>query len=159
MNIKDVGLIVIHCSATREGQDIKRDDIKHMHLNRGFNDIGYHFVIELDGTIVKGRDLNVMGAHVRGHNMNSWGICYIGGLDKNGSPKDTRTPAQNHSLKQLIEILKVLSPKAEIKGHRDLSPDLDGDGVIESHEWLKSCPCFSVSEWVKPFQDSLPHQV
>jgi len=151
MKIKDVDLVVIHCSATREGQDVRREDIKGMHLKRGFNDVGYHIIIYLDGTVVKGRDLDVMGAHVEGFNRNSWGICYIGGLDKDGKPKDTRTLAQNHSLKQVIEVLKVLAPKAEVKGHRDLSPDKNKDGVIDKVDWLKMCPCFDVEKWVKPF--------
>lgn len=155
MKIKDVNLIVIHCSATREGQDFDIDDIDSWHRKRGWNGCGYHFVIKLDGTIQKGRDLDVMGAHVSGHNQNSWGISYIGGCDKDGNPKDTRTPAQNHSLKQLIEILKVLAPEADIKGHRDLSPDKDGNGIIEKHEFLKSCPSFSVEDWLKAFEDQI----
>lgn len=149
MKISDVKYIVIHCSATYEGRPYDVEDIRKMHKQRGFSDVGYHFVIKLDGTIQKGRDLDVVGAHVQGNNSNSIGICYIGGLDSEGKGKDTRTTAQKISMRKLVDILQVIYPTAEVKGHRDFSPDLDGDGVIERHEWMKECPCFDVTEWLR----------
>lgn len=134
--------IVIHCSATAECVDFDMTDIRQWHLDRGWRDIGYHYVIKLDGTIQHGRGIDQMGAHVSGHNANSIGICYVGGLDADGKSKDTRTPEQIKSLFDLVGALKVLFPKAEVMGHRDLSPDLNGDGKISKFEFLKDCPCF-----------------
>lgn len=111
--------IIIHCSATKEGVDITASDIKIWHIDRGFSDIGYHYVIKLDGTIEKGRHDSRIGAHCRGENTKSIGICYVGGLDSNNKPKDTRTQAQNVALKALIFILKQDYPNAKIKGHND----------------------------------------
>lgn len=143
--------IIVHCSATKEGEDFDLEDIKSMHLQRGFNDIGYHFVIKLDGKIQYGREVFTKGAHARigGNNNDTIGVCYIGGLDKDGNPKDTRTMAQQSSLLRLNEALILVFPNInEIVGHRDLSPDLDGDGKVEPFEWLKQCPCFdAISEY------------
>lgn len=135
-------LIVVHCSATKEGVDLDVNDIRDMHLKRGWRDVGYHYVITLDGKIQKGRKPFEVGAHVSGHNKNSVGICYIGGLDKDGKAKDTRTPQQKAALIKIISGLKLIFDIDNVVGHRDLSPDIDGDGVVESHEWLKMCPCF-----------------
>lgn len=135
-------LIVIHCSATKEGKDLNVDDIRKMHLNRGWRDVGYHYIITLDGKIQSGRKPFEIGAHAKGHNKNSIGICYIGGLDKNGKVKDTRTPNQKAALNKIVSSLKTVFGIGKVLGHRDLSKDLDGDGVIEPHEFMKQCPCF-----------------
>ena len=102
--------IVIHCSATKENKDYSIEDIKKWHLQRGFTNIGYHFIIRLNGTIEIGRPLNKPGAHVQNHNANSIGICYIGGLNDKGKPKDTRTKEQKESLDKLIKLLRGLIP-------------------------------------------------
>ena len=142
--MRDLNLIVVHCSATNEGEDFDVDDIREMHLARGWRDIGYHFVITRDGQIQAGRPIDEIGAHVRGHNKGSIGVCYIGGLDKNGKPKDTRTPNQKFSLTTIIESLKEVFPTIDkVVGHRDLSPDLNGDGTIQANERIKECPSFS----------------
>ncbi len=142
--MRKINKIIIHCSATSEGRKVSVSDINNWHKQRGFAKIGYHYVIYLDGTVHKGRDLSEIGAHVQGQNSNSIGICYIGGLDVNGKPKDTRTDAQKLSLINLVSNLKVKFPNAEVLGHRDYSPDRDGDGIIEEWEWLKACPSFNV---------------
>ena len=147
--MRQINHIVIHCSANKEGDDKSFEDIKAVHLKRGFRDIGYHYLILLDGTVVKGRPDEKIGAHVKGANSDSIGICYVGGLDKNLKPKDTRTEAQKVSMKKLVTELYYDHRDADVKGHRDFSKDLDGDGVIEKHEWMKSCPCFEVSTWFK----------
>jgi len=87
-----------------------------------------------------------VGAHALGYNARSIGICYEGGLDVNGRPADTRTMAQKAALVELIGALLKRFPGARLVGHRDLSPDLNHDGVIEKHEWIKVCPCFEVKE-------------
>lgn len=142
--------IVIHCSATRVTMDVSIDNIKAMHLARGFNDVGYHFYIRKNGAIEYGRKLWVVGAHVKGKNTGSIGVCYEGGLDAAGNPADTRTPQQKAALEKLIRALMLTHQidQDKIVGHRDHSPDLDGDGLIERHEWIKECPCFDVREWL-----------
>lgn len=147
----DIDAIVVHCSATREGQDIKASDIDKQHKERGFKMIGYHFVVDLDGTIEKGRPLTMNGAHCntkglsgKPYNSHSIGICYIGGLDKNGKAKDTRTAKQKVALHNLINSLIMQFPIKEVIGHRDASPDKNGDGKISKIEWIKACPCFDV---------------
>ena len=126
--------IIIHCSATCEDKDIKASDIRRWHKQDGFEDIGYHYVIDLDGTVEVGRPQDQIGAHCKGHNKDSIGICYIGGLDKFGLPKDTRTPAQKQALARLIWRLTLTALK-------------EGFGLVEVHghhdycKW-KQCPCF-----------------
>ena len=89
--MRQINEIIIHCSATKEGLNFNANDIDRWHKQRGFKRIGYHFVILNDGTIQQGRELASIGAHCTNHNAHSIGICYIGGLDENGKPKDTRT--------------------------------------------------------------------
>ena len=144
--MRDINLIVIHCSATREGKDYSVGDIRKWHKKRGFRDIGYHYIICLDGTIKKGRPIDQPGAHAKGYNTNSVGVCYIGGLDSEGKPKDTRTTAQMHALRNAVSMLKALFNNPGVVGHRDLSVDLNGDGVISKNEWMKSCPCFDIKD-------------
>ena len=110
--------IIIHCSATRAGQDLTEKDIDRMHRARGFSQIGY--------------------------NKHSVGICYIGGLDANGKPADTRTIAQKAALRELVAKLCKEYEIIEVLGHRDTSPDLDGSGEVEPKEYIKACPCFDV---------------
>lgn len=132
--MRDLTGIVIHCSATKEGQDISAADIRKWHVEeRGWQDIGYHFVVRLDGSVETGRPIATAGAHVSGHNATTIGICYVGGLDNRSQPKDTRTPAQRIALRTLVDTLKHAYPSVrEVKGHRDFP------GV------LKACPCFDV---------------
>ena len=151
MKKEDIDAIVIHCSATRAEQDVKAADIDKQHKERGFKMIGYHFVIDLDGTIEKGRPLTMNGAHCntkglsnKSYNSHSIGICLIGGLDKDGNPADTFTPEQMISLHKLVNELEMEYDVKEVIGHRDASPDLNGDGKISKNEWIKACPCFDV---------------
>lgn len=120
--------IIVHCSDTPEGRNDRAADIRRWHKAKGWNDIGYHYVVDLDGTIEPGRDVDIAGAHAQGHNANSIGICYIGGADKNMKPKDTRTDAQKDSLLCLLRFLRLMYKDAKIIGHRDVS--------------AKPCPCF-----------------
>lgn len=151
--MKKIDAIIIHCSATRAGQDLRARDIDRMHKQRGFNQIGYNFVINLDGTVEHGRPLNIAGAHCNtkgfsdsSYNRHSVGVCYIGGLDVNGKPADTRTDAQKDALRDLVVKLCKEYPILEILGHRDTSPDLNGSGEVEPYEWIKVCPCFEVRD-------------
>ena len=145
--MREIDLIVVHCSATREDRTFTEQDLDVCHRRRGFNGPGYHFYIRKNGDIKSTRDVERIGAHAQGHNAHSIGICYEGGLDKRGKPKDTRTEWQKHSMRVLILALLRDYPGCRVCGHRDLSPDLNGDGKIEPEEWIKECPCFEVEEY------------
>lgn len=132
--MRTITLLIIHCSATPEGQSLdfeacRRDHIRH----RGFRDIGYHYYITRDGEVHEGRPLDLAGAHCLHHNRHSIGICYEGGLDAQERPKDTRTPVQKVALHTLVHQLKRQFPRALIVGHHDLNPQ-------------KACPCFEVTK-------------
>ena len=133
--MRNINKIIVHCSATKEGKAFNVADITRWHKQRGFATIGYHWVVLLDGTIQQGRAEMTMGAHCKGHNANSIGICYIGGLDANGKSKDTRTPEQKESLLILLKELKKKYPKATIHGHREFAN--------------KDCPCFDAKNEYK----------
>jgi len=130
--MRDINKIILHCSATPEYRDVSVKDIRQWHLDRGWSDIGYHYVIELDGTIKEGRPLERQGAHVRGLNKNSIGICYIGGCDADMKPKDTRTIAQKEALVCLIIDLMSRYEGSTLHGHNEFSS--------------KACPSFDVQE-------------
>ena len=130
--MRPINKIILHCSATKEGKNFTVKDIDEWHRQRGFKCIGYHYVIYLDGTVHKGRDESEVGAHCSGHNSFSIGICYIGGLDANGKPKDTRTDKQKAAIKSLVAELKLKYPDATIHGHNEFAN--------------KACPCFDVKK-------------
>lgn len=124
--------IIVHCSATPEGRDVSAADIDRYHRSRGFACIGYHWVVRPDGRIESGRSESLVGAHCRGLNRCSIGVCYVGGTDAAGRPKDTRTPAQRKALLHLLGELRRRYPLARIYGHRDFAP--------------KACPCFDATK-------------
>lgn len=128
--MRKVDEIILHCSATKEGQNFKAKDIDAWHKQRGFKGIGYHYVIDLDGTVETGRPEDEIGAHCLNHNARSIGICYIGGLDTTGKAKDTRTPQQKAALAKLVADLKLKYPNATVHGHNEFAN--------------KACPCFTV---------------
>ena len=129
---RQITRIIVHCSATEEGRNFKAADIDRWHKAKGWDGIGYHFVVDINGDIEVGRDIGLKGAHAGVYNPMSIGVCYIGGLaERSLKAKDTRTAAQKESLRWLLTLLKKKWPKAEILGHRDL-PDVN-----------KACPCFN----------------
>ena len=130
--MRTITLIVIHCSAVRPNQRSSAADIDKWHKDRGFNGIGYHYVIRRDGSIETGRPEHMVGAHCVNHNAHSIGVCYEGGLDIRGQPADTRTEAQKQTMRRLIEELHERYPRAIIVGHHDLNPH-------------KDCPCFDAA--------------
>lgn len=135
-NKRNITELIVHCSATPEGKDYTVADIDKWHRANGWNGIGYHYVIYRDGAVAKGRDESVIGAHCTGHNSNSIGICYIGGMDAaNKNPKDTRTPQQKESLLKLLKELKKKYPKAKVFPHYKFAP--------------KACPCFDAESEYK----------
>ena len=143
--MREINLIVVHCSATRADRDFTENDLEVCHRHRGFNGAGYHFYIRKNGDIKNTRPLEKPGAHALGYNAHSIGICYEGGLDVRYRPADTRTEWQKHSLRVLIRTLLMDYPGCRVCGLRDLSPDRNGDGRISPEEWVKECPCFEVT--------------
>ena len=143
--MREINLIVVDCSATRADRDFTENDLEVCHRHRGFNGAGYHFYIRKNGDIKNTRPLEKPGAHALGYNAHSIGICYEGGLDVRYRPADTRTEWQKHSLRVLIRTLLMDYPGCRVCGHRDLSPDRNGDGRISPEEWVKECPCFEVT--------------
>lgn len=141
--MRTINQIIIHCSATPEGREVSVETIRRWHRQRGFADIGYHYVIHLDGTIEPGRAEHAVGAHCLHHNQNSIGICYIGGTDRQGNPKDTRTPAQTAALVQLLKRLtdRYNLPLTAIHGHNEFAQ--------------KACPSFDVQQWLKTVSANL----
>lgn len=160
-----INLIVIHCSGSPNGRPDTIQDIDRVHKEGGFvrqeqwsdiqnpglNHVGYHFVVGVNGALWTGRHLDEIGAHVKGFNQKSIGICLIG--------TDKFTLSQWETLKENVTALRQKFPLAKIVGHRDLSPDRDGDGKVERAEWLKDCPNFDVEAWIgsgmKPPQDKV----
>ena len=133
--MRDINKIILHCSATSEGKDFDVNDIKEWHLQRGFTDVGYHYIIKLNGEIQEGRDIRTIGAHCKGQNYGSIGICYVGGLDSEGKGKDTRTKEQKESLFNLIDELMI-------------AYDLTIDDVYCHYQFAKKlCPCFKIEDF------------
>lgn len=126
--------IILHCTATPEGRDVTAAEVNRWHKARGFLSIGYHYLIRLDGTVEEGRPLSQQGAHCLQHNANSIGVCYAGGLTKDGKqPKDTRTKAQRNAMRMLVDKLKQRFPGATVHCHNEYAP--------------KACPCFSMKDF------------
>ena len=143
-DVRKIHTLVWHCTATPEGKEFTVVQIDRMHRERGFTKIGYHKLFHLDGGVSEGRPEYEVGAHVSGHNTGTIGYSYVGGVDKDNKAKDTRTPAQKESMLEWTKIAARIYKLRAVVGHRDLSPDLDMDGVVEPWEWVKQCPCFNV---------------
>lgn len=129
---RHIDAIIIHCTATQLGREVSVAEIDRWHKQRGWKGIGYHYLVGLDGTVYHGRPVDRVGAHCRGHNAHSIGVCYVGGLDAQGRPADTRTAAQKEALNHLLAVLKKRYP----------------DAKIYSHNWFanKACPCFNAEK-------------
>lgn len=155
--------LVIHCTATPEGRDVSAADIRRMHTSpkprgRGWRQVGYTDLFRPDGTrerlVKNNEDAYVDGWEITngaaGFNSVSRHIVYAGGVAKDGkTPKDTRTPAQRSAMAEYVQDFHRRHPDVKIIGHRDLSPDRNGNGKVEPGEWTKACPSFEVSEWLE----------
>lgn len=146
--MRTIKYIVVHCTAGRQNQPTS--EIQRMWRGMGWRNPGYHFLISADGTEEQLADISVICNGVAGQNREAIHVSYKGGWDlKRKQGIDNRTDQQKASLLSRLRALKKLFPKAQIVGHRDLSKDLDGDGVVEQHEWIKVCPSFDAkSEYV-----------
>jgi len=130
--MRRIDKIILHCTATPEGRAVSVNEIRQWHLDRGWSDIGYHYIIDIKGNLQEGRPLTRAGAHVRGHNKGSIGIAYVGGVDSDLKPKDTRTDCQKGRLKAFIMDLMDEYPNATLHGHNEFSS--------------KACPSFEVQD-------------
>ncbi len=143
---REIRRIVVHCSASSRHQ--RASEIVAYHLRsrskggRGWRVAGYHHIIEADGRVCDVVPHTAIANGAKGYNADSLHVCYVGGIDSSGRAVDNRTEAQRCSMERLLRELRRQYPTAEIVGHRDLSPDTDGSGEVERHEWLKACPCF-----------------
>ncbi len=130
--MRKINEIIVHCTATAEGKNFHAADIDRWHKQKGWSGIGYHYVVDLDGTVEPGREESKVGAHCTGHNANSIGVVYVGGVATDGkTAKDTRTPLQKAALLKLLTELKHRYPNAAIHGHRDFA--------------AKACPSFDAT--------------
>ncbi len=130
--MRKINEIIVHCTATAEGKNFHAADIDRWHKQKGWSGIGYHYVVDLDGTVEPGREESKVGAHCTGHNTNSIGVVYVGGVATDGkTAKDTRTPLQKAALVKLLTELKHRYPNAAIHGHRDFA--------------AKACPSFDAT--------------
>ncbi|MDE6498885.1 MAG: N-acetylmuramoyl-L-alanine amidase [Muribaculaceae bacterium] len=129
--MRKINEIIVHCTATPAGRRVTAAEVDRWHRQRGFNGIGYHYLVGIDGSVEKGRPVEVAGAHCQGHNMASIGVAYAGGLNSQGRPADTRTPEQRRALRELITALRKRFPQARVRGHRDFA--------------AKACPCFDAT--------------
>ncbi len=140
--MRQITLIIVHCTANRAGSVLRMADIDRYHRSLGWHGCGYHYVIPTDGTIEPGRPEEKVGAHCKHHNRHSIGVAYVGGLASDGkTPQDTRTEAQREALRRLLTDLHARYPKALILGHSDLDPR------------KPRCPGFDV---VREFRDLRP---
>lgn len=135
--------IIIHCSATKEGQNFDIKDVDRWHKDKGWKKCGYQIVVKMNGQIQFGRGFKEVGAHCTGHNSSSIGVCYIGGLDKNSKAADTRTAEQKQSLYVVVKML------CEAYGITEKS--------IYCHNQLtsKACPCFTKEVFMKEYREWL----
>lgn len=140
--MREINKFIIHCSATPPTADIGAFQIDEWHKKQGWSGIGYHFVIRRNGKIENGRPLEVTGAHCKGQNKNSIGICLVGGIDADGKPQNNFTDAQFQSLRKLVTDLKNNFPQATIHGHYEFA--------------AKACPCFNVQEF---FRDNIIERI
>ena len=146
--------ITVHCSATPPSMDIGVEEIRKMHLAKGWSDVGYHEIIRRDGTRESGRPVWRTGAHVKGHNRYNIGISLVGGVDEHGKAETNFTEEQYSALREAINHYVGIYgiPLENIKGHRDWFPDINGDGIIDERDWLKDCPCFSVQDLLESWR-------
>lgn len=144
--MRQISYIVLHCTAGPQTQSIA--EIQAYWKKLGWKRPGYHYIIKPDGEIESLQDMNQPTNGVAGFNANSIHISYIGGVGKNGEVLDNRTPLQKQAMAGMVRQLHTMFPNAIILGHRDFSPDKNRDGIIQPNEWMKSCPSFSVKDWL-----------
>lgn len=132
--------IFVHCTAGNQRQRVA--DLLAEFKRKGWKNPGYHYVVQADGTVTQLLGEDKVSNGVKGYNSTSVNVAYMGGVDESLKPVDNRTPEQKASLVKLLKELRGRYPKAEILGHRDISPDKNGNGMVDPWERIKACPCF-----------------
>ncbi len=145
--MREIKYIAVHCTASSQTMTVKGLEMEFK--RKGWKNPGYHYVVSTDGVVHQMLDEAKVSNGVKGYNSVSVNVAYIGGIDAQGKAVDNRTAAQKKSLRLLLKMLRGRYPKALIQGHRDFSPDLNGDGKISKNEWIKACPCFEAKEEYK----------
>lgn len=138
--MRDIKYIAVHCTAGHQTQTIA--DLQAEFRRKGWKNPGYHYVVAPDGKITQLLDEDRVSNGVRGYNQTAINVAYIGGIDAEGKATDNRTEPQKKALAKLLRLLRSRYPDAVILGHRDFSPDVNGNGVVDSWERIKECPCF-----------------
>lgn len=142
--MRNIKYIAVHCTAS--SQSWGKMELEQEFKRKGWKNPGYHFVVLKDGRIIQMLEEEKVSNGVKGFNSVSINVAYVGGIDANGKATDNRTQEQKYSLRSLLRILKQKYPKAVIQGHRDFSPDKNGDGKISQNEYIKMCPCFNAKD-------------
>ena len=145
--MRSIKRIFVHCTAGSQRQKIA--DLQAEFKRKGWKHSGYHYVIQADGTITQLLGEQFVSNGVKGYNSTAVNVAYMGGIDERGKAVDNRTPEQKASLVKLLKELKGRYPKAEIMGHRDISPDTNGNGIVDPWERIKECPCFNAKDEYK----------
>ena len=145
--MRDIKYIVVHATGGSPQTTIK--ELLLVFKGLDWKNPGYHYVVAADGTITQLLGEDKVSNGVRGYNHMLINVAYIGGLDAKGKYADTRTPEQKEALRKLLGMLHKKYPAAEIRGHRDFSPDLNHNGIIETWEFIKVCPCFDAKKEYK----------
>ena len=139
--MRTINRIFVHCTASNQ-QTTTEAKLRDEFNRKGWKAPGYHWVVKPDGNIIKMLDESMVANGVKGYNAHSIHVAYIGGIDAKGKGIDNRTPEQKLALIDLLVKIKSRYPKAEILGHRDISPDKNKNGVVDPWERIKECPCF-----------------
>lgn len=145
--MRSIKRIFVHCTAGSQRQTVA--DLQAEFKRKKWKRPGYHYVVQADGTIRQLLDEEYVSNGVKGYNSTSIHVAYMGGIDAQGKATDNRTDAQKESLRKLLKLLKSRYPEADIMGHRDISPDKNGNGIVDSWERIKECPCFNAKEEYK----------
>lgn len=145
--MRSIKRIFVHCTAGSQRQTVA--DLQAEFKRKKWKRPGYHYVVQADGTITQLLDEEYVSNGVKGYNSTSIHVAYMGGIGAQGKATDNRTDAQKESLRKLLKLLKSRYPEADIMGHRDISPDKNGNGIVDSWERIKECPCFNAKEEYK----------
>lgn len=145
--MRKIERIFVHCTASNQNATV--NDIKAEFKRKGWKNPGYHYLIDKDGVIHQLLDDSKVSNGVKGYNSTSINVAYIGGIDSSGKGVDNRTEQQKKSLRSLLKVLHSRYPDAHIMGHRDISPDTNGNGIVDPWERIKECPCFNAMDEYK----------
>ena len=139
-NMRKIERIFVHCTASHQTASV--NDIKNEFKRKGWKNPGYHYIVDPGGAIHQLLDDEKVSNGVRGYNQTAINVAYIGGIDADGKATDNRTGPQKKALAKLLRLLRSRYPDAVILGHRDISPDTNGNGIVDPWERIKECPCF-----------------